>query len=157
MLHILWKIYPPLLSHEIAPFLHLQTGLSSDEPARKPGSYATSKLRLPGVNCTCRGDLLRSVLNIKNGVEIKSHCYIDSVGQISCICSAYWQNHQRQLLFEPQTCFTGLSKILCHTVQNRFCHFTGPFQSVRGFICFKIMRNFPQKILNVSDLKSDSK
>ena len=29
-----------------------------------------------------RGDLLRSVLNIKNGVEIKSHCYIDSVGQI---------------------------------------------------------------------------
>ena len=27
-----------------------------------------------------RGDLLRSVLNIKNGVEIKSHCYIDSVG-----------------------------------------------------------------------------
>ena len=28
------------------------------------------------------GDLLRSVLNIKNGVEIKSHCYIDSVGQI---------------------------------------------------------------------------
>ena len=29
-----------------------------------------------------RGDLLRSVLNIKNGVEIKSLCYIDSVGQI---------------------------------------------------------------------------
>ena len=29
-----------------------------------------------------RGDLLRSVLNIKNGVEIKSHWYIDSVGQI---------------------------------------------------------------------------
>ena len=29
-----------------------------------------------------RGDLLRSVLNIKNGVEIKSHCCIDSVGQI---------------------------------------------------------------------------
>ena len=36
-----------------------------------------------------RGDLLRSVLNIKNGVEIKSHCYIDSEGQIWCICSAH--------------------------------------------------------------------
>ena len=27
------------------------------------------------------GDLLRSVLNIKNGVKIKSDCYIDSVGE----------------------------------------------------------------------------
>ena len=140
----------PFLQGELCPWL----------PACRWGRRILSGATCHMSHITCLvmgGDLLRSVLNIKNGVEIKSHCYIDSVGQISCICSAYWQNHQRQLLFEPQTCFTGLSKNLCHTVQNRFCHFTGPFQSMRGFICFKIMRNLPQKILNVSDLKSHSK
>ena len=48
-----------------------------------------------------RGDLLRSVLNIKNCVEIKSHGYIDSVGQISCICSAYWPPQGRRNPHQP--------------------------------------------------------
>ena len=39
----------------------------------------------------------------------------------------------------------GLSKIFCHTVQNRFGHFTGPVQSVRGSKCFKNFIQILQK------------
>ena len=50
-----------------------------------------------------------------------------------------------------------IPNFLCHTVQNRFGHFTGPVQSVRGSNCLKMFIQVLQKKLNVSDLKSDSK
>ena len=116
-----------------------------------------SKMLLKYVCLDTWGDLLRSVLNIKYGVKFKSHRYIDNRGWIQLICSAHWQNYQRPLLFESQKCFTELSKFVCHTVQNRFWHFTGSFQSGRGSICFKIIRNFLLNILHVSDFKPVSK
>ena len=45
--------------------------------------------------------------------------------------------HGTKLLFGISRIVMGLSKIFCHTVQNRFGHFTGPVQSVRGLNALK--------------------
>ena len=63
------------------------------------------------------------------------------------ICSVHWQSHKRQLLFESRTFFTGVSKLVSHTVQNMFWHFTGPFQSLGGAFVLQNNHRLPAEFI----------